>query len=100
MSSFSYWIDELLRLVFGQCLLGEIPLEIDVEESGNPAERHRGAVHLLDGAQVAEVGPLHGLLGVRRGLADVAAVRRRHGLQIGKGAQLVRHLLAQPHDVL
>ena len=93
-------VHEFLRFGFAQRLLGEITLNVDVEEGRDAAHRHRGAVHLLDGAKIAEVGPLHGLAGVRRRTADVATVGRRHGLQVGKCAQLVGHLFAQPHHFL
>ena len=83
--------------VFGQRLLREIALDVDVEESRDTTHRHRGAVHLLDRAEVAEIGPLHGFARVRRGPADVEAVRCRHRLEVGERAHLVGHVHAQLH---
>ena len=40
--------------------------EVDVQERRGAAERHRGAVLLLDRGEVGEVEPLHGLVGGRR----------------------------------
>ncbi len=54
-------VDDLLRLALGDDAREEVPLEVDVEEGRRAAERHRGAVLLLDGGEVAEVEPLHGL---------------------------------------
>ena len=93
-------VDEFLRFVFGQRFLREIALDVDVEEGRDAPDRHRGAVHFLDRAEVAEIGPLHGLARVRRGPADVEAIRRRHRLEVGERAHLVGHVHAQLHHLL
>ena len=40
-------VDDLLRLLFGEHAGREVALEVDVEERGRAAERHRGAVLFL-----------------------------------------------------
>ena len=76
-------VDDLLRLGLGEGAGGEIPLDVHVQEAREAADGHRGAVLALHRGEIGHVGPLHGLLGGRRGAAQV---------------QLVD--LAEPHELL
>ena len=57
-------VEDLLGLLLGEDAGLQIPLKVDIQEGGHAAQAHGGAVLLLDGGQIAEVQPLHGLLGV------------------------------------
>ena len=59
------------------------------------ADRHRRAVRFLDGAEIGEIRPLHGLLGIRRRPCDVAIVELRHRREILQRADLLGQLLAR-----
>ena len=78
----------------------EVALDVDVPEGRQPAGRHRRAVLLLDGGEIAEIGPLHGLARRRRRPRNVVAVVLRHLLQFLERADLLGQLLAQPDHVL
>ena len=80
--------------------LAQVALEVDVPERGEPPGRHRRPVLLLDGGEIAEVGPLHRLAGVRRRPGDVVAVARPHLLQLLQRPDLLGQLLAQANHVL
>ena len=78
----------------------EIAFDVGVEEGRDAADRHGRAVRLLDGAEIGEVGPLHGLA---RGLGrtgDVTAVAPPHLGEFGEGAHLFGQLLATADDVV
>ena len=93
-------VDELLRLALGQDALVQIALDVDIQEGGDAAHAHGGAVLGLDGGQIAEVQPLAGFLGVLGGLGDVAAVGLGHLLHALQGADLAGDLLPQTDDVI
>ncbi len=93
-------VDDLLGLLLGELSLGEVALEVDVPEGGQPAGGHRRAVLLLDGCQVAEVRPLHRLPGVLRRAGDVVAVPLGHLLELLERADLLGELLAEAHHLL
>ena len=78
-------VDQLLRLRLGERALGEVALEVDVEEGGGAAERHGRAVLLLDRGQVGEVQPLDRLPRGAGRAGDVVAVGRRHLLAARPG---------------
>jgi hypothetical protein len=52
-------VDEFLRFGLGQHAGLEVALDIDVEEGGDAADRHGGAVLLLHRGEIAEIEPLH-----------------------------------------
>ena len=60
-------VHDLLDFLFGDKPLLQVALEINIQEGGHAAQAHRRAVLLLDGAQVAEIGPLHRFPGVAGG---------------------------------
>jgi hypothetical protein len=60
-------VDELLHLLLGEGAARQVALGIDVEEGAGAAEAHGGAVLLLDGGEVSQVGPLDRLLDVGGG---------------------------------
>ena len=93
-------VDQLLGAGLVELALGDVALEVDVEEGRDAADRHGRAVGLLDGAEIAEIGPLHRLA---RGLGrpgEVAVVAPAHLDQVAQRPHLLGHLLAQPNDVL
>ena len=87
-------VHELLDLLLRERPAREVPLGIGVEEGARAAEAHGGAVLLLDGGEVAEVGPLDGLGDVRGGARDVAAVDAAELGELAEGADLLGELLA------
>ena len=93
-------VDELLSLALGQDALVQIALDIDVEEGGDAAHAHSGAVLGLDGGQIAEVQPLAGFLGGLCRLRDIIAVGLGHLLHALQGADLAGDLLAQADHVV
>ena len=93
-------VDQLLGLGLGQDARGQVALDVDVQESGDAAHAHGGAVLGLDGGQIAEVQPLDGLLGVAGRLGDVVAVDGGHLLHPLEGADLAGDLLPQADDVV
>ena len=93
-------VDELLGLLLSNLAGGEVALDVDVEERGDAAHRHCGAVLRLDGGKVAKVEPLHRLVGVAGGLRDVVAVGGGHLPHALEGADLFGDLLALAHDVV
>src|SRR5215470_14443583 len=54
-------IDNFLCLLFCEQAQSQITFEVDIKEGRDPAERHGGAVLFLDGREIAEVQPLHGV---------------------------------------
>ena len=93
-------VDELLGLGLGDLAGLEVALDVDVQEGGDAAHGHGGAVLGLDGGEVAEIEPLDGLVGVAGGLRDVVAVDLGHLLHALEGADLVGELLALADDVV
>ncbi len=93
-------VNELLGLLLGDLSLGEISLDVDVEEGGDSAHAHRGAVLGLDGCQIPEVEPLDSLLGGRCGLGDVIAVALCHLLHALQGADLLGELFSLADHII
>ena len=91
-------VDELLGLGLGDFAGLEVALDVDVQEGGDAAHGHGGAVLGLDGGEVAEVEPLDGLGGVGGRLGDVVAVDLGHLLHALQGADLLGDLLALTDD--
>ena len=89
-------VEDLLGLLLGEDAGLQVPLKVDVQEGGHPAQAHGGAVLLLDGGQVPEVQPLDGLLGVLGRAGDVIAVHLGHHLHILQGLDLVVELFRRP----
>ena len=61
-------VDQLLRLLLGECAVFKVAPDIDVEEGRDAPDAHRRAVLRLDRREVAEVEPLHRLARVLCGL--------------------------------
>ena len=93
-------VDDLLGLELGEGSTIKIALEVAVEECGETADRHCGAVLGLHGGQVAEVGPLHCFVCVASGAGDVEAVVGCHLLELLQSLDLLRVLLAVACPVL
>ena len=93
-------VDDLLRAGLIQRTVLQITLEVAVEEAGETTDRHSGTVLGLHGSQVAEVGPLHGLVRVGGGAGDVVAVGGGQVLQLLEGLDLLGVLLAVACPVL
>ena len=86
-------VDELLGFGLGEGAAVQVPLDVDVQEGGDPPDAHGGAVLGLDGGQVAEVEPLDGFPGVFGRGGDVEAVGSGHLLHALEGADLQGDLL-------
>ena len=93
-------VDQLLGLLLGDEAALQVALDVDVQEGGDAADGHGGAILRLDGGQVAEVHPLEGFLGVGGGLGNVKAVLFRHHLHILQGIDLLGDLLALADDLV
>ena len=93
-------IDELLCLRLCQRSLREVAADVDVEERGDAADTHGGAILRLDGCQIAEVEPLDGLFGILGRIRDVVAVGLGHLLHLLQGPDLLGELLALADDVV
>jgi len=92
-------VDDLLGLALGEAARLEVALEVDVEEGGDAAQRHGGAVLLFHRRQISEVEPLHGLAGGAGRGRDVEAVAGGHGLELLQGPPLLGELLAVADDL-
>ena len=95
-----HMVDQLLGFGLGDQAVLQVALDVDVQERGDAAHGHGGAVLRLDGGQVAEVQPLEGLLGVGGGLGDVKAVLGGHHLHVLQGVDLLGDLLPLPDDLV
>ncbi len=93
-------VDELLGLGLGDLAGLEVTLDVDVQEGGDAAHGHGGAVLGLDGGEIAEIEPLDGLGGVGGRLGDVVAVDLGHLLHALESTNLVGELLALTNDVI
>ena len=93
-------VDDLLSLELGEGSALKIALEVAVEECGEAADRHCGAVLGLHRGQVAEVGPLDCFVRVASGAGDVEAVVGCHLLELLQSLDLLRVLLAVACPVL
>ena len=71
-------LDKLIPQFLGAGLVErsflQVSLDIDVEEGGDAADRHGGAVRLLDRAKIGKIGPLDGFLRIGCRARDVEAI--------------------------
>ena len=93
-------IDDLLCVGLGDLAGLQVALEVDVEEGGDTAEGHGGAVLALDGGEVAHVGPLHGFLCGLCRAGQVEAVLVAEVDQLLQGLDLLVMLFAEADPVL
>ena len=97
-------LDELVDEFLGACLVEsaalQVALDVDVEEGRDAADGHGRAVRFLDGAEIAEIGPLDRLTRIRRRARDVEAVALGHGRQVGESPHLLGQFLALADDVV
>src|SRR5574344_417651 len=93
-------VDELLCLRLCEDALLHVALYIDVEESGYTSHRHGSSVLCFNGSQIAEVEPLHSLLGACGRLGNVAAVAGSHLFHALERLDLHGNLLAQADDLV
>ena len=91
-------VPQFLGARFVQDALAQIPLDIDVEEGRDAADRHRRTVGLLHGAEIGQIGPLHCFMGIGCRARDVAIVELAHRREILKRSDLLRELLALSND--
>ena len=97
MRSFKHKVvEDLLGLLLGEDAGLQVPLKVDVQEGGHPAQAHGGAVLLLDGGKIPKVQPLNGLPGVFGWAGNVIAVHLGHGFHVLQGLDLVVELLRRP----
>ena len=88
-------VHQLLRALFGEDAVGDIALDINIEEGAHAAEGHGRAVLLLDGGEIGEVRPLDGLAGVGGGFGNVITVFLGDILEVAQEVDLLVELLAQ-----
>ena len=93
-------VDQFLRLLFRQGPFVKVPLDVDIEEGGNPADAHCRAVLALDCGQVAEIEPLHSLPGIGRRKGDVEVVALGHLLDLIQSPDLLGDFLPAADDVI
>ena len=93
-------VDDLLCVGLGDLAGLQVALEVDVEEGGDTAEGHGGAVLALDGGEVAHVGPLHGFLCGLCRAGQVEAVLVAEVDQLLQGLDLLVMLFAEADPVL
>ena len=93
-------VDDFLGVFLGDDASGEVALEVAIEEGGQAADGHCGAILGLNGCQVAEVGPLYCLVSGLSRLGDVEAVGLSHLLELLQGLDLLGVLLAEACPVL
>ncbi len=97
-------LNELVDELLGPCLVEsaalQVALDVDVEEGRDAADRHGGTVGLLDRTEIAEIGPLHRLAGVRGRVRDVEPVLLGHLRQIGQRPHLLGQFLPFADDVV
>ncbi len=87
-------VDQLLGLLLGQESGLQVALEVDVQEGRGAAQRHGGAVLLLDRRQVGEVQPLDRLPAGAGRTGEVVPVGRGHLLELAQGPDLLGEFLA------
>ncbi len=75
-------VDQLLGLDLIQPPCLHVAFNIDIEEGGRAAQRHRPAVLRFHRREVGEVEPLHRLLRVHGRTGDVVSVACRHLLDL------------------
>src|SRR5208337_5260842 len=61
------------------------PLAIPAQDA---ADRHRGAIRFLDGAEIGEIGPLHGFLRIGGWARNVEAVELGHRCEVFQRARI------------
>ena len=88
-------VHDLLGLLLAERALGEIPLEVDIQEGGDAPQAHGRAVLLLDGRQIAEIQPLHRFARIACGRADIHTVNLRHGFQLFQKVDLAVQFFCQ-----
>ena len=81
-------------------LLGQVSLEVDVQECGDAADRHGGAVLFLHRGKVGEVQPLHGLAGRAGGPGEIEAIALGHYQELVQRSDLFAEFLTITDDVL
>ena len=96
--------DELIHQLLGP-FLGEdaslqVPLDVDVQEGGRPAQRGGGAVVLFDAGEIRHIQKLHCLMGVCSGLGQVHPIPGGHGFHLPQSPDLLRHFLPQTDTLL
>ena len=88
-------VNQLLRFLLGDNARVQVTLQVDVQKGGVAAQGHGGAVVFLDGGQVGEIQPLHGLPGALRGRPNIKAIARGHLFHGQQGADLLGQFLPQ-----
>ena len=93
-------VDDLLCVGLGDLTGLQVTLEVHVEEGGDAAERHCGAILALDGSEVAHVGPLHCFLSGLCRTGQVKTIFVAEVDQLLQGLDLLVMLLAEADPVL
>ena len=95
-----YVVHQFLGFAFGEGAVLEVAFDVDVQEGGDTAHTHGGAVLGLDSGEVAKVEPLEGFVGVGRRFGNVEAVACGHNLHLLQGADLFRNFFAKADHVV
>lgn len=66
----------------------QIPVDIDVKESGGTAQAHGGSILLFDRCQIGEIEPLHRFPCVGRRRGYIESIILRHLFQFSQGLNL------------
>ena len=93
-------VDDLLSVGLGDLTGLQVTLEVHVEEGGDAAERHCGAILALDGSEVAHVGPLHCFLSGLCRAGQVKTILVTEVDQLLQGLDLLVMLFAEADPVL
>ena len=81
-------VNHFLRLAFGDDAVFQVAFDVNVEEGGNAAKAHGGAVLGFDSGEVAEVSPLYCFFSVGGRAGNVVTVSSSHFFHLAEGTVL------------
>ena len=93
-------VNQLLSLCLSQNAIGNITLNIDIQESGYTANTHGSTVLSLDSTQIAKVQPLYSLASILCRSGNIKAVGSCHFLQTVESTNLLCQLLTKTHNII
>ena len=88
-------VHQFLGFRFGHQTFLDVAFDVDVEERADAADRHGGAILLLDRGQIAEISPLDRLVRIARRLRNIETIALGHLAQFFQRHQLTRQFFAQ-----
>ena len=93
-------VNQFLSFGFRERAFGQVTLNVNIQESGDTADGHGGAVLRLDGSQVAEIEPLNSFASVLSRDGNVKAVVSGHFLHLHQGADLIGDFFTLTDDLI